>query len=166
FRALRSASTAPPAAALTAYDRAADHLQGSGMPGLCDGLLPLARLSVAVRHGAPLPAGRHTGRGPYEPWVRPLLLAAEGREADARAALRDLPAPPRDLMSEALWCLAARAAVAVDDPATMLRARAQLLPAAGEQAAGSGLLTPGPVSDHLETLAEALERGGHLTGHP
>ncbi|MFF8102018.1 BTAD domain-containing putative transcriptional regulator [Streptomyces sp. NPDC016640] len=162
FRALRTALTAPPAAALTAYDRAADRLHGSGMPGLREGLLPLARLSVAVRHGEPLPAGRHTDWGPYEPWVRPLLLAAGDRHREARAALRGLPAPPRDLLSEVLWCLVARAAVTVDDPATMLRAHAQLLPAAGEQAAGSGLLTLGPVTDHLGTLTTALERGGHL----
>ncbi|MET7296476.1 AfsR/SARP family transcriptional regulator [Streptomyces griseoloalbus] len=161
YRALRTSLTAPPATALAAYDRAADHLHGSGMPGLRDGLLPLARLSVAVRHGEQLPAGRHTDWGPYAPWVRPLLLAGEGRVPEARAALHDVPAPPRDLMSEALWCLVARAAVAVDDPATMRRARTQLLTAAGEQAAGSGLLTLGPVTDHLKTLTAALERGGH-----
>ncbi|GAA2558447.1 MULTISPECIES: BTAD domain-containing putative transcriptional regulator [Streptomyces] len=166
YRALRTSLTAPPATALAAYDRAADHLHGSGMPGLCDGLPPLARLSVAVRHGVPLPVGRHTDWGPYEPWVRPLLLAAEGRREEARAALCDLPSPPRDLMSETLWCLVARAAVAVDERTAMLRARAQLLPAAGEQAAGSGLLTLGPVDDHLESLAAALERGDRPGGDP
>ncbi|GHH96189.1 AfsR/SARP family transcriptional regulator [Streptomyces capillispiralis] len=160
YRALRTSRAAPPATALAAYERAAELLDGSGMAGLRDGLLPLARLSVAVRHGAPPPDGRDTGWGPYEPWVRPLLLAAGGRRAEARAALRGLPSPPRDLMSEALWCLVARAAVAVDDRAAMLRARAQLLPAAGEQAAGSGLVSLGPVAGHLEDLTAALERGG------
>lgn len=160
YRALRTSLTAPPAAALTAYDRAADPLPGSGMPGLSRGLLPLARLTVALRGGGPPTAGEHTDWGPYEPWVRPLLLAAGGRPEESRAALRDLPDPPRDLMSEALWCLVARAAVAVDDPPAMLRARTRLLPAAGEEAAGSGLLTPGAVAGHLESLNAALERQG------
>ncbi|WP_345583492.1 AfsR/SARP family transcriptional regulator [Streptomyces prasinosporus] len=160
YRALRTALTEPPAAALAAYERAAECLHGSGMPGLRHGLPPLALLSVAVRHGLPLPVGPHADWGPYAPWVRPLLLAAEGREEESRAALRDLPPPPGDLMSEVLWCLVARAAVAVGDRPAMLRARARLIPAAGEQAAGSGLVTLGPVAGHLERLAEALDRGG------
>lgn len=165
YRALRTSLTAPPDAALTAYDRAADLLPGSGMPGLSHGLPPLARLSVALRHDRPVPAGTDTDWGPYEPWVRPLLLAGEGRRDAARAALRAVPDPPRDLMCEVLWCLVARAAVAVDDREAMRRARTALLPAAGEEAAGSGLLTTGPVSAHLDRLTAALERaGGGRTG--
>ncbi|WP_396446457.1 hypothetical protein [Actinomadura sp.] len=53
--------------------------------------------------------------------------------------------------------MTARAALAVDDRETMRRARDALAPAAGELAgAGSGLLTLGPVSGHLDELAAAL----------
>jgi hypothetical protein len=77
----------------------------------------------------------------------------------AALALRDLPDPPRDLLHEALWCLAARAAVALGDRTTMHRARTGLTPAAAELAgAASGLLTLGPVADHLDALTVALHR--------
>lgn len=33
--------------------------------------------------------------------------------------------------------------------------------AAAAEAAGSGLLSPGPVTNHLNTLTAALGRGGH-----
>jgi hypothetical protein len=85
------------------------------------------------------------------------VLLARDRPTEARAALRSLPDPPRDLLFEALWCLAARAALAVDDRETMERAHAELTPAAAELAgAGSGLLTLGPVARHLDDLAAAL----------
>ncbi len=65
--------------------------------------------------------------------------------------------PPRDLLFEALWCLTARAALAVDDRETMRRAQDALAPAAGELAgAGSGVLTLGPVSRYLDDLTAAL----------
>jgi hypothetical protein len=87
------------------------------------------------------------------------VLLAEGRRDEATTALRQVPDPPRDLLFEALWCLAARAAVAVGDRETMERAHTELLPAAAELAgAGSGLLTLGPVSEHLGDLAAALRR--------
>ncbi|MBT3152864.1 AfsR/SARP family transcriptional regulator [Streptomyces sp. CHD11] len=155
YRALRTATTAPPDTALAAYEEAGALLDGSGMPGLSTGLLPLARLSVAVRHGRPLPDTPGTDWGPYALWVRPLLLASGGRSEEARAALRMLPSPPRDLLYEALWCLVARAAVLAGDGPTLLRAHARLLPAAGEQAAGSGLVTLGPVGEHLDALERA-----------
>ncbi|MDT0445193.1 AfsR/SARP family transcriptional regulator [Streptomyces johnsoniae] len=144
-----------------AYRDAAALLDGAGMPGLERGLLPLALLCLRVRHGRPARVGRDTGRdtdfGPYEPWARPLLLLAEDRAACAAAALRALPDPPHDLLFEALWTLAARAAIAVGDRRTMTRAHHALAPAAGELAgAGSGLLTLGPVADHLDALAAAL----------
>jgi hypothetical protein len=44
--------------------------------------------------------------------------------------LGQIPDPPRDLFFEALWCLAARAAIAVGDRETMERAYAELTPAA------------------------------------
>lgn len=49
-----------------------------------------------------------------------------------------------------MWCLAVRAARELGDEVTLRRAYAELAPAAGEFAgAGSGLLTLGPVADHL-----------------
>ncbi|PWI17933.1 SARP family transcriptional regulator [Streptomyces sp. Act143] len=157
YRALRTASTSSREAAEAAYAQAADSLRDAGMPGLQGGLPALARLSVRLRHGASAADG-HTDAdwGPYEPWVRPLLLIEAGRTAEARATVRAMAAPPRDLMSELLWCLTARAAIAVGDREAMERARTQLLPAASETAAGSGLITLGPVAAHLASLEEAM----------
>jgi hypothetical protein len=67
--------------------------------------------------------------------------------------LRKVPEPPRDLLYEAMWCLIARAAIALEDRDTMKQAHQELAPAAGELAgAGSGLLTFGRVSDYLAAL--------------
>ncbi|MDX6353827.1 MAG: hypothetical protein QOF98_730 [Streptomyces sp.] len=166
YRALRLAAREPVptagtlAEAESAYRQAAARLDGAGMPGLERGLLPLALLSLRVRPARPLPPlDESTDWGPYEPWARPLVLLAQHRAADAALALRDLPDPPRDLLYEALWCLAAHAAVALGDRPTMHRARAELTPAATELAgAASGLLTLGPVADHLAALSAALDR--------
>ncbi|GAA0370982.1 hypothetical protein [Actinoallomurus spadix] len=142
-----------------AYRDAATRLPGSGMPGLADGLLPLALLCLRVRYGLPPRPGDPAGFGPYEPWARPLVLLAEGRREAAAAALREVPDPPRDLLLEALWCLTARAALALGDRPVMERAYAALRPAEAELAgAGSGLLTVGPVARHLDDLAVALRR--------
>ncbi|GAA3149595.1 BTAD domain-containing putative transcriptional regulator [Planomonospora alba] len=95
--------------------------------------------------------------GPYEPWARPLVLLAGGRAAEAATALRAVPDPAPGLLAEALWCLAARAAVAVGDRRVMARARAALAPEAAElDGAGSALLPAGPVSAHLAALDAAL----------
>jgi DNA-binding SARP family transcriptional activator len=166
YRALRLAARDPvPAAepfaeAESAYRQAAARLDGAGMPGLERGLLPLALLSLRVCQARPvLPLDEPTDWGPYEPWARPLVLLAQHRPADASLALRDLPDPPRDLLYEALWCLAARAALALGDRPTMHRALTELTPAAHELAgAASGLLTLGPVTHHLDALAAALHR--------
>ncbi|MHA4814454.1 AfsR/SARP family transcriptional regulator [Streptomyces aculeolatus] len=143
-----------------AYRGAAALLDGSGMPGLERGLLPLALLCLRLRRGlGASAAATDTGAdwGPYEPWVRPHLLLAQGRRAEAGKALRAVPEPPRDLMQEAAWCLVARAAVELGDRGTMVRARDRLAPAAAEIAgAGTGLLTLGPVAGHLDALTAAL----------
>ncbi|MEV5831268.1 BTAD domain-containing putative transcriptional regulator [Spirillospora sp. NPDC052242] len=145
-----AAGGAPPEEAEAAYRDAAALLPGAGMPGMEAGLLPLALLSVRVLHDLPAPVDVGDW-GPYEPWARPLVLLALGRDADAAAALRRVPEPPPDLMQEAMWCLAARAAVMVDDRAALARARAALAPAAGELAgACSGVLTLGPVARYLD----------------
>ncbi|RCG14377.1 SARP family transcriptional regulator [Streptomyces diacarni] len=158
YRALRTAMTGAPESARHAYEQAAACLDGAGMPGLRDGLPPLALLSVQIAHGEPLTVDEAADWGPYEPWVRPALLVAQGRREEAGAALRAMPPPPRDLLFEAMWCLVGDAAAAVGESAVTRRALAQLAPAAGEQAgAGSGLLTFGPVADHLRVMAAALE---------
>jgi len=154
YRALRTAITEPLEVGEAAYREAAKSLEGAGMPGLERGLLPLALMCLRVRHGVPVTSDEQADWGPYEPWVRPLLLLAEGRDEDAVRLLKSVPAPPRDLLYEALWTLLARAAIQVDDRPLMRRAHAALEPARGELAgAASGLLTAGAVADHLDALA-------------
>ncbi|MET8279691.1 BTAD domain-containing putative transcriptional regulator [Micromonospora sp. NPDC005174] len=179
YAALRQAWVADRHAAATAYRSAAQRLPTDGMPGLAHGLLPLAllglRLAETVGDPATLPAGDRLvpadGRpvdglggedwagldwGPHEPWVRPLLLAHCGDRSAATAALRALPDGPHDLLREVRLCLVARAALAVGDLPTIRRVAAALRPAAAELAAGSGVLTAGPVAGHLADLAAAL----------
>ncbi|MEU9867365.1 BTAD domain-containing putative transcriptional regulator [Actinomadura sp. NPDC048021] len=158
YRALRLAASGEASfeAAESAYRAAAAHMEGCGMPGLEEGLLPLALLCLRVQHRLPAQTGP-ADWGPYLPWARPLVLLARGRPGEAAAALRDVPDPPRDLLFEALWCLTGQAAIAVGDRPAMRRAHDELVPAAGELAgAQSGLLTLGPVSRHVDDLAAAL----------
>ncbi|MFI7068332.1 BTAD domain-containing putative transcriptional regulator [Kribbella sp. NPDC050124] len=124
YRAM-SADTQP------AYRKAAELLDGAGMPGLQEGLLPLALACHHLRHRLPIP---NLDYGPYTPWIRPS---------------HDVPEPPPGLLLEALWCLTAYAARERDDVQLLARARAALTPAAAELSAGSGLLTLGPVADYL-----------------
>ncbi|MGY3552930.1 AfsR/SARP family transcriptional regulator [Williamsia sp. R60] len=162
FRALRLALTDAPFDDVTvAYRAASSGSENAGMPGLHHGLLALALLSLRLQraHSPQAPDGGDTDWGPYEPWVRPLLLAAHHRKDEATEALRRLADPPPDHLQEALWCLTARGAIAVNDRGMMARAHQALLPAEGEIAgAGSGLLTLGPVSNYLHELADALAR--------
>jgi hypothetical protein len=153
YRALRLAvaDAAPAAAVERAYRVAAVRLDDAGMPGLRDGLLPLALRCLRAWRGVP-DDGAHCG--PYEPWARP-----------DPAALGVLPDPPAGLFTEALWCLVAQAALTAGDQATMARARTALAPAAQEWAgAGSGLLTTGPVADYLRQLDAALGDRRHADG--
>ncbi|MFI8304472.1 BTAD domain-containing putative transcriptional regulator [Streptomyces sp. NPDC085927] len=159
YAALRLDATgrAPAPEVEAAYRDAAALLDGCGMPGLARGLPPLALLCLRLRHGLPLGFEETVDWGPYAPWVRPLVLIGQARRAEAAEALRETPDPPRDLLQEALWCLTARAALTLGDRDGMRRAHTALTPAAGELAgAGSGLLTLGPVSEHLTALATAL----------
>ncbi len=159
YRALRTALTQPLAAADEAYREADIALEGAGMPGLRLGLLPLARLGLHLSHGV-APEEAEADWGPYENWVRPWLLVGAGDTEAARAALRDIAPPPRDLMFEALWCVVGRAATAVGDHGTMRRALRELQSAASELAgAQSGLITFGPVSRYLRELSDGL--GAH-----
>ncbi|GAA4724105.1 AfsR/SARP family transcriptional regulator [Phytohabitans rumicis] len=153
YRAMRLAATgAAPADAEAAYRAAAVGLDGAGMPGVERGLLPLALLCLRVWHDRPAGFDDATDWGPYAPWARPLVLIARDRPAEAAAALRRIPDPPRDLLFEALWCLTGRAATLLGDRPLVDRATAELTPAAGELAAASGLLTAGPVALHLARL--------------
>ncbi len=159
YRAMRlAAGGAPLQVAEDAYGRAADRLHGGGMPGVEHGLLPLALLCLRVSRDEPWEPVGDADWGPYEPWALPLVLLTRDRRAAARA-LRRTPRPPHDLLSEALWCLTAQAAVALGDRVSAARAHAALLPAADELAgAGSGMLTVGPVSRHLADLNALLGR--------
>ncbi|MEV7001574.1 BTAD domain-containing putative transcriptional regulator [Streptomyces sp. NPDC093982] len=163
YAALRLDATgrAPVTEVEAAYQEAATLLHGAGMPGLAQGLLPLALLCLRVRHDLPLHFDDRTDWGPYAPWVRPQLLLDRGHRPEAAEALHATPEPPRDLLQEALWCLTARAALALGDRPTLARAHTALTPAANELAgAGSGLLTLGPVSNFLQDITAALGRTG------
>ncbi|MFI6780249.1 BTAD domain-containing putative transcriptional regulator [Micromonospora sp. NPDC050276] len=189
YAALRLALDGESTAAAQAYRAAAEGVSADGMPGLTRGLLPLALLGLRLadtigddRAGAADRLFRRPGTadrsvvgpsgewadldwGPHEPWVRPLaLLAADDRDA-AATALRAVPDGPHDLLREVRLCLLGRAACALDDRATMDRVYGELLPAADELAAGSGVLTVGPVAGHLADLATALRRDEEAAGH-
>ncbi|MET8231510.1 BTAD domain-containing putative transcriptional regulator [Micromonospora sp. NPDC005298] len=170
YAALRLALDGESAAAADAYRVAADRLPGDGMPGLTHGLLPLALLGLRLADDRPLPQpddGDWAGLdwGPHEPWVRPLLLLAAGDRSAAATALAALPPGPHDLLREVRLCLVGRAARALDDRRMMERVHAELLPAAEELAAGSGVLTVGPVAGHLADLAAALGRDDEAARH-
>ncbi|GMA88945.1 hypothetical protein GCM10025868_41950 [Angustibacter aerolatus] len=174
FRALRLAVTgaADPLVDAACTDLAR-RLDGSGMPGVADGLVPLARLCLRVSRsaqgapvtsraaqGAPVPNPVAQGApvpavfGPYAPWAEPLLLLDAGRRDDARRALLATPEPGPSLVLEALWCLTAHAAVRLGERETAERAAAALAPAAGHLAgAGSGMLSAGTVDAHLAEVA-------------
>ncbi len=152
YAALRLAMTGHPEQARSAYRTAAVRLAGAGMPGMEQGLLPLALLCLDPRTP---PADADWG--PYEPWARPYLHLARGRRDAAAAAARAIPDSPRDLLLEARTCLHAGLALEFDDRPTIERLHHELLPAAGEIAgAGSGVLTLGPVAALLERLSDAL----------
>lgn len=126
------------------YREAAALLDGAGMPGLQQGLLPLALACWSLRHNQPVPAADY---GPHTPWIRPLLLTSP---SEAVRALEAVPDPPPGLLLEAYWALVATAANALDHQQSLARAQAALAPAAAEQAgAASGLLTLGPVAAYL-----------------
>ncbi|WP_199035537.1 AfsR/SARP family transcriptional regulator [Glycomyces salinus] len=150
YRAMRFAARGGPVAESEGrYRDAAAALAAAGMPGVESGLLPLALLCLRVWRGEPVGFDDRTDWGPYGPWVRPMILLGRGRRNEAGEALRRVPAPPHGLVAEALWCLTARAAADLGDAEAAARTRAALEPAAAELAAGTGMLTAGPVADYL-----------------
>ncbi|MFA3878450.1 BTAD domain-containing putative transcriptional regulator [Streptomyces sp. MMCC 100] len=159
YLALREAvSGSPYDSAESAYRSAAARLDGAGMPGLERGLLPLALLGLRLARGRPAEVDPRADWGPYRPWAEPFTLLAEGRDTEARGALRALPEPPPDLLYEALCCAEAALALDLGDRPALRRTYERLLPAAGELAgAGSGLLTFGPVDGWLAAIRRALE---------
>ncbi|MDG4808951.1 BTAD domain-containing putative transcriptional regulator [Micromonospora sp. WMMD1120] len=174
YAALRRALDGESVGAADAYRAAAGHPGADGMPGLTEGLLPLALLGLwladTIGGDRPVPpAGAKEWAtldwGGHEPWVRPLLLLSDGDREAAAVALRAVPALPHDLLREVRLCLLGRAAWALDDRVTMTWVHAELLPAVGEMAAGSGVLTAGPVAGHLADLAGALGRAEEAARH-
>ncbi|MEU4559578.1 BTAD domain-containing putative transcriptional regulator [Actinoplanes sp. NPDC023936] len=167
YSGLRLAGSGRYAPAEAAYRSADEHLRGSGIAGMEHGLLPLALLSLRLGEPGPDFTGWQQQAkglaempwGPHEPWVRPLLLLATGQRAQAAAALRAQPASPHDLLREARACLSARAALVLGDRTVLRRVHAELSPAAGEVAAGTGILSLGPVAAHLHAIQAALEAG-------
>lgn len=124
---------------------------GSEMPGFANGITALADLASALRGGTELPDGDF---GPYEPWVRPLLLARSGYGQEAAAALDVISEPPSDLMLEATWFLVGLAALDVRHLSAASRALAALSSAVTERAAGSAVIDLGPASAIVSKLAE------------
>lgn len=154
YAALRLAAHGHAREAERAYRAAAGRLDGAGMPGLQQGLLPLAllglRLSGRAEAAAVPPVDLTEDWGPYRPWAEPFAHLAAGRRGRARATLGALPEPPADLLYEALCCLEAVLAKELGDESVLSRARSRLRPAAAELAgAASGLLTLGPVARYL-----------------
>ena len=126
------------------YRAAATLLDTVGMPGLQEGLLPLALACRSIRLHQPIPVADY---GPHDPWIRPLLLEDA---SEAVAALQAAPDPPPGLLLEAHWALIAHAARQLGETHILKRAQTALTPASTEHAgAASGLLTLGPISNYL-----------------
>ncbi|WP_127509394.1 AfsR/SARP family transcriptional regulator [Actinoplanes solisilvae] len=141
------------------YRHAAESLHGAGMPGVENGALALALLGARLTRNADLPVLPRAAWGPYFPWVRPQLLVALGRRADALKALDAAPDPVHDNLAEAMWSLLGDAALALDDRRRAGQALDHLGPAAGEIAgAGSGMLCLWPVARTIERLKLELPR--------
>ncbi|MFE2040302.1 BTAD domain-containing putative transcriptional regulator [Streptomyces sp. NPDC059477] len=160
FRAMRLAERSnDPAEAARAYRGVATDLAGAGMPGVEAGLLPLALLSLRLRHGRPAPTDPALDWGPYRPWARPLLDLAHGDLAAARHAASTLPPPAADHLYDSLWAITARTAVQLRNKSLAAQAHDALSPLRGEIAGGTtAMLTFGPVDDILATLAQHLDR--------
>jgi DNA-binding SARP family transcriptional activator len=142
-----------------AYRAVATDLTGAGMPGVETGFLPLALLSLRVRHQRPAPTDLNLDWGPYRPWIQPLLDHARGNVAAARHAATTLPAPPADHLYDSLWAVNAHTAILLQDDSLATQARDALSPLRGEIAGGTtAMITFGPVNDILVALDQYINR--------
>ncbi|MEU1013715.1 AfsR/SARP family transcriptional regulator [Streptomyces sp. NPDC005890] len=159
-RTMRLAETAnDPAAAAHAYRTLATDLAGAGMPGMEAGFLPLALLSLRLRHRRPAPTDPGLDWGPHRPWAQPLLDLARGNLAAARHAAATLPTPPADHLYDALWAVSAHTALLLRDASLATQAHDALSPLRGEIAGGAtAMITFGPVDDILSALEQQLAR--------
>ena len=154
------------AAAVDALAR--DHdlpLAGAFTDGYAALRLAVAGRRVEAETAYRAAAGRLHGTGMtgVEAGLLPLALAC----LDAPDAAPDGPqgaVVPGHLL-EARSCLAALVAVRTGDRTTAGQLYADLLPAADELAAGSGLVCPGPVALYLGLLAGLLGRRDDATAH-
>ncbi len=143
--AARAAARQEPSAEAR-YREAAARLDDAGMPGVAEGLLPLAL--VGVRADDARLDDLHAGA--YDPWLAPLRHARAGETDAAATLLDDVPDPPAGLLLEALWSLVADAARVAAHPRATERSREALEPARHELAGGaSGMLTLGRVAARL-----------------
>ncbi|MER7013506.1 BTAD domain-containing putative transcriptional regulator [Saccharopolyspora sp. NPDC000359] len=166
YGAVRAAATGHSSAAEAAYRTAAAQLTGTGMHGVEHGTLPLALLCSRIQDNRPATVDLADDWGPFLPWVRPLALLDAGDHGAAAAAAREIPPPPPDLLHEVRLCLTAAAAVRLADRRLAEETYTALEPAESELAgAGSGLLTAGPVAQHLAALATALGNPGAARRH-
>lgn len=154
FRAMQLAERADdPAEAAHAYRTVATDLAGAGMPGVEAGILPLALLSLRMRHQRPAPTDPALDWGPYRPWAQPLLSLADGDLTAAREAAALLPRPPADHLYDSLWAVTAHTAILLQDASLATQAHEALSPLRGEIAGGTtAMISFGPVNDILATL--------------
>ncbi|MEU0600808.1 AfsR/SARP family transcriptional regulator [Streptomyces sp. NPDC006393] len=161
YRAMRLAERSDdPAEAAHAYRAVAADLAGAGMPGMEAGMLPLALLSLRLRHRRPAPTDPGLDWGPCRPWARPLLELARGNPAAARYAAAGLPTPPADHLYDALWAVNAHTAILLQDASLAAQAHDALSPLRGEIAGGTtAVISFGPVDDILAALDRHFDRG-------
>ena len=160
FRTMQLAERSRDAAEVAhAYRNVARELAGAGMPGVEAGFLPLALLSVRLRHRRPAPTDPHLDWGPYRPWVQPLLHLAHNNPRAARRAVATLPAPRADHLYDALWAVNAHTALLLQNEPLARQARDALEPVRDEIAGGStAMITFCPVNDILARLDGHLSR--------
>lgn len=160
FRTMQLAERpADPAEVAHAYRAVATDLAGAGMPGVEAGILPLALLSLRMRHQRPAPTDPALDWGPYRPWAQPLLDLADGDVTAARRAAAILPRPPADHLYDALWAVSAHTAILLQDASLATQAHDALSPLRGEIAGGTtAMIGFGPVNDILAALDQYVVR--------
>lgn len=142
-----------PAVAARAYRAVATELAGAGMPGVEAGMLPLALLSLRLRHRRHAPVDPDLDWGPYRAWAQPLIDLARDNPAAARHSAAALPEPAADHLYDALWAVTAHTAIRLADASLAARAREALYPLRGQIAGGTtAMVSFGAVDDILAEL--------------